>query len=534
MHSNEARQRRVMKKIKGLYRLLSDLSGSRWLIVIISALFPVLTIMVFGFFLAFKYGYILELSIAITVSTLLVTVPLFFLSRMAKQTESETTHQALPHIADGLVKTSSDWSQTELVIWNHSRAYTREQLKSGVDWENLHLAGFQILDLVADNFGKKNLEFSIPEGLKLFEEVSRRYKSVVKENIPGIEYIKISHIKAGYKAYEKYGVVGQKVVTAAIWANHAKNLYYNPLKVVSDLTKEQATSSMTKGFVDDIQLKAKEALLDEVAAVAIDLYSGRFSLEDEDLQVSSASGVDEGNFALPLEPIRIVTVGQTGTGKSSIVNLLTDELAAEVDVLPSTQTSTVYNALINDIEVRVVDLRGLDGDAGTEKQMLNEMTQADLILWVLKANQSARNLDKKLNDKLALFYADPKHISYKKPVVIAVVNQVDKLKPISQWQPPYDLENSDTAKAKIIVEAVAYNQELMNSDIALPLSISPTKTHFGVEALKQTLVDGIVEANNVQRNRQRVEAMKRGVSFKKQFEKTVNVGKKIVHRTLND
>ena len=303
---------------------------------------------------------------------------------------------------------------------------------------------------------------------------------------------------------------------------------------MSDLTKEQATSSMTRGFVDDMQLKAKEALLDEVAAVAIDLYSGRFSLEDEDLQLSEASVVDEANIASELEPIRIVTVGQTGAGKSSIVNLLKDELAAEVDVLPSTQGSMVYNALIDDIDVKVVDLRGLDGLADTENQMLTEMTQADVILWVLKANQSARDLDKKLNDKLTLFYADPKHISYKKPMVIAVVNQVDKLKPIAEWQPPYDLENPVGSKAKIIAQALAYNQELMNADIALPLSISMDKTHFGVELLKQTLVNGVVDANNVQRNRQRVEAMKRGVSFKKQFGKTVNLGKKIVRSSLKD
>lgn len=523
-----------MKKIKGLYRLLSDLSGSRWLIFMISALLPVLTIMGFGIVLAIKYDYLLMLSIAITISTLLVTVPLFVLSRMAKQEESEAHQDVLAHIKDGLVKTSSDWSQAELVIWNTSRAYTRAQLKAGIEWGNLHRVGFDVLELVAQQFGKKTLGFSIPEGLKLFEEVSRRYKLVVKENIPGIEYIKISHIKAGYEAYGKYGDVGQKVVTAAIWANHAKNLYYNPLKVVSDLTKEQATASMTKGFVDDMQLMAKEALLDEVAAVAIDLYSGRFSLEDEDIKVSKAAETDEDNFAPALEPIRIVTVGQTGAGKSSIVNLLKDELAAEVDVLPSTQGSMVYDAIVNDIDVRVVDLQGLDGDASTEKQMLKAMTQADLILWVLKANQSARDLDKQLNDKLALFYADPKNISYKKPVVIAVVNQVDKLKPIAEWEPPYDLENPASAKAKIIVQAVAYNQALMHSDIALPLSISTTKAHFGVEALKQTLVDGIVEANNVQRNRQRVEAMKRGVSFKKQFDKTVNVGKKIVRRAYKD
>lgn len=526
-----------MKKLKGLYRLLSDLSGSRWLIFIISALLPVLTIMGFGIYLAFKYDYILELSIAITISTLIVTIPLFLIGRSVNEETQElleASAEAPPQIKDGLVKASASWSQKEVAIWNQSRAHTRERLKAGIEWGKLDEAGLEVLELVAQQFGKKTLAFSIPEGLKLFEEVSRRYKLVVKDHIPGIEYIKISHIKAGYEAYDKYGELGQKVVKAAIWANHAKNLYYNPLKVVSDLTKEHATSSMTKGFTDDMQLKAKEILLDEVVAVAIDLYSGRFSFEDEDIQLSNASAEDVENFAPDLEPIRIVTVGQTGAGKSSIINLLKEELVAEVDVLPSTDSTTVYTAMVDDVEVRVVDLQGLEGDASTEMQMLKEMTQADLILWVLKANQSARALDKQLNDKLASFYADPKHISYKKPVMIAVVNQVDKLKPIAEWQPPYDLENPDTAKAKIIVQAIEYNQTLMQPDIALPLSISLDKPHFGIEALKQTLLDEIVEANNVQRNRQRVEAMKRGVSLKKQLGKTVNVGKKIVRHTLRD
>ena len=519
-----------MKKVKGLYRLLSDLSDRRWLIFVISAAIPMFIMMGFGLALSVKYGYLLELSVAITISTLAVIIPLYVMNRVPDKAELES--KPLPDINEDLVKASSDWSQTELAIWNYSKAHTRERLKAGLEWGKLDAAGLEILEIVAQKFGKKTLDFSVPEGLKLFEEVSRRYKLVVKENIPGIEYIKVSHMKAGYVAYDKYGALGQKVVTAAIWANHAKNLYLNPLKVAFDLTKQQATSSMTKGFVDDMQLKAKETLLDEVAAVAIDLYSGRFSLEDDDLQVSNTSELDGERLALALEPIRIVAVGQTGAGKSSIINVLKDELAAEVDVLPSTQTSTIYSAIINEIEVRIVDLRGLDGNTNTEKEMLNEMTQADLVLWVLKANQSARDLDKRLNDKFVSFYADPKNVSSRKPLVIAVVNQVDKLKPLAEWQPPYDLENPSGAKAKIIAQAVAYNQTLLNSDITLALSISDNKEHLGVEALKQTLVGGVAEANNVQRNRQRVEAMNRGVSLKNQLDRAINVGKKVHSRML--
>ncbi|MFI3276272.1 GTPase family protein [Vibrio sp.] len=533
-----------MKKIRNLFRLLAVLSSGRWGIALISAIFPSLIMMGFGLFLAVKYGYLLEMSIAIAVSTLVFTIPLYISSRSSRQptysnasanSASEGETESSPKSADindAMVKASDEWSQAELLIWNDSKHYVRQQLSNEIEWGNLDQTGLEVLEFVAKKFDKKSLDFSIPEGLKLFEEVSRRYKLVVKEHIPGIEYLKVSYIKAGYEAYDKYGELGQKIFKAAIWGNHLKNLYLNPLKVISDLGREQATSTMTKGVVDDMQYAAKQALLDEVAAVAIDLYSGRFSIEDESLRSSDVSEADEKRFAPELEPVRIVLVGQTSSGKSSLINALKQELVAEVDVLPSTDTSTVYNAFVDDNDVRVVDLQGLDGNAKTEALMLKEMTQADVVLWVLKANQSARELDKQLKGKFDAFYDDPKNISRKKPILVSVVNQVDRLKPVDEWQPPYDLESPTSAKAKIIAQALEYNQTLLQPDIALPLAIAPEKTQFGLDALRQTLLERIADANNVQRNRQRFEAMKRGTSVKGQLNKAVKAGKKVAPSAL--
>ncbi|TCN79884.1 hypothetical protein EDB62_101146 [Vibrio crassostreae] len=543
-----------MKKIRNLFRLLAVLSSGRWGIALISAIFPSLIMMGFGVFLAIKYGYLLEMSIAIAVSTLVFTIPLFISSRSSRKptysnasanpaSEGETepssksadindvlVNDAL--VNDAMVKASDEWSQAELLIWNDSKHYVRQQLSNEIEWGNLDQTGLEVLEFVAKKFDKKSLDFSIPEGLKLFEEVSRRYKLVVKEHIPGIEYLKVSYIKAGYEAYDKYGELGQKIFKAAIWGNHLKNLYLNPLKVISDLGREQATSTMTKGVVDDMQYAAKQALLDEVAAVAIDLYSGRFSIEDEALTASDVSELDEQRFAPELEPVRIVLVGQTSSGKSSLINALKQELVAEVDVLPSTDTSTVYNAFVDDNDVRVVDLQGLDGNAKTEALMLKEMTQADVVLWVLKANQSARDLDRQLKDRFDAFYNDSKNISRKKPIVVSVVNQVDRLKPVDDWQPPYDLENPASAKAKIIAQALEYNHILLQTDIVLPLAIAPEKAQFGLDALRQTLLERIADANNVQRNRQRFEAMKRGTSVKGQLNKAVKAGKKVAPSAL--
>ncbi|MEZ9909273.1 GTPase family protein [Vibrio sp. 10N.261.51.A3] len=539
-----------MKKIRNLFRLLAVLSSGRWGIALISAIFPSIIMMGFGVFLAIKYGYLLEMSIAIAVSTLVFTIPLFISSRSSSRSsnkesfsnkesgglgedtvEAESQHKKAD-INDALVKASADWSQKELSIWNDSKHHVRQQLMVDIEWGNLDQTGLEVLEFVAKKFDKKSLDFSIPEGLKLFEEVSRRYKLVVREHIPGIEYLKVSYIKAGYEAYDKYGELGQKIFKAAIWGNHLKNLYLNPLKVISDLGREQATATMTRGVVDDMQYAAKQALLDEVAAVAIDLYSGRFSIEDEALKVSDVSELDEQRFAPELEPVRIVLVGQTSSGKSSLINALKQELVAEVDVLPSTDTSTVYNAFVDDNDVRVVDLQGLDGNPKTEALMLKEMTQADVVLWVLKANQSARDLDKQLKDRFDAFYDDPKNISRKKPVVVSVVNQVDRLKPVDDWQPPYDLENPTSTKAKIIAQALEYNHILLQTDIVLPLAIAPEKVQFGLDTLRQTLIERIADANNVQRNRQRLEAMKRGSSVKGQLNKAVKVGKKVAPSVL--
>ncbi|GAM75707.1 hypothetical protein JCM19241_3619 [Vibrio ishigakensis] len=516
-----------MTRIRNLFRVLLELSGGRWAIVVISAIFPTLIMVGFGIVLAFKYGYLLEMSILIAVSSLSVSIPLFLLSRVKNKPEQQSPESNLEEIDDDLVKASADWSQRELVIWNESKHLVRAKIDAEVEWNNLDQAALEVLEAVAKRFNKEALEFSIPEGLKLFEEVGRRYKRVITNNIPGIEYLKISYIKAGYEAYEKYGDVGQKILKAAIWANRARQVYTNPIKVAVDVINEQTGSTMTRGVVDDMQTTAKKAFLDEVAAVSIDLYSGRFSIEEESVTQSQVHQQDESRMAAELEPIRIVAVGQTSSGKSSIINELKQELVAEVDVLPSTDSTTVYETVVGEDLVRVVDLQGLDGEPKTEQRMLDEMTQADVILWVLKANQSARELDKKLKQKFDQYYEDEKNISRKQPKVILVVNQVDMLKPIHEWQPPYDLNKPITSKGKIITQAIDYNQKLMEADVCLPLSISPDKEHFGVDTLQQALLESITDASNVQRNRQRLEARMKGKSIKEQVGRAIKVGKKV-------
>ncbi|MDR9827791.1 GTPase domain-containing protein [Vibrio sp. FNV 38] len=546
-----------MKKIKHWFVLLSHLSGGRWGIAVVSTVFPVLIMALFGLGLAIKYGYLLPLSLSVAISTLVISIPLSFAYRSTEKVGHEkhlsakgnaedtmkdgtqdsasihTEEKTLQDGQQGLVKASPQWSQAEVAIWQRAKAYGHALLSQNDEWGSLDSAALDVLEFVAVEYQKQALDFTVPEGLKLFEEVSRRYRALLDEYGFAVDAVKVSHIKSGYDLYDRYGEVGKHVFKAAIWLNHAKNLYINPAKAISDIGTQQFSATMTRGMVDDLQVAAKQALLDEVAFVAIELYSGRFSFDENDVTVSQVSSDDQKRTAQDLEPIRIVLVGQTGAGKSSIVNQLKQDFVAEVDVLPSTDKTTTYTATLDNQPIVIVDTAGFDGSTSVTTQALNEVVQADLVLWVLKASQSARELDSTFHHQLNAFYADQAHLSHKRPIILGVVNHVDKLQPSSVWQPPYDLnpscddhESSQGRKAQVITKALAFNQKLLAFDAIIPLSIAEDKPHFGEAELRAWLDENVSAAFNVQRNRQRREAAKRGKGVKKQWDRIAKTSKK--------
>ncbi|RKF20053.1 GTP-binding protein [Alginatibacterium sediminis] len=520
-----------MIRLRKFFQLLYLLSGGRWGILLISSLLPACILMGYGLVLSFKHGYLLQLSLVIALSTLIITIPLYVLGRKSEATKVHVLGSGIK-TEDSLVKASEDWSDAELSVWNESKLQVRQLAQTQVFWTEIDQLALEVLRQVAQHFGKKPLEFTLPEGLALFEEISERYRHVIEQHLPGADLIKLSYLKTSFDVYDKYGDLGHKLFKVALWANHTKNLFYNPFKVVSDLSKEQATAAMTKGLVDEIQRNAKTAFLDEVAAVAIDLYSGRFNLP-ETIPRSDISFKDEKRGAAALEPFRIVFVGQTGGGKSSLVNLITGEWLAEIDSLPTSRNACSYQVNIDDKQLCLLDLKGLDGSKGSEDNALLDIIHADLVVWVLKADQAARELDQSLLTKFNEYFNLSINISRKKPKIIVVVNQVDRLQPQAVWNPPYGIEEPCSDKAESITQAVQYNAQLFCPDIILPLSIAPNKVHFGYDEFKQVLVEQFQSAANIQRNRQRHDAQAKAVTFKTQLKKVGKASRRLVSRLRN-
>lgn len=459
------------------------------------ALLPLTVLAGFGLYLIIAYDYLLPF-----LSVLVITM-VIFMTGMAWYRYQQPKATTAAEYPEALVEPSSDWADGDQVIWKNLNSKIIELLEQRSDWADLQGHALIIFSETARYYDKKELSFTLPEMLKMTEEVSRRYRKVLLTHVPGIENTPVSLIKSVYDNSES-------ISKAAVIGQQAFNVYRilrlaTPQGWISEL-RGQIQTLFFSGLSDSLQHKLKQALLQDVAAVAIDLYSGRFRYSDEELAPAETANT--------LDPLRVCVIGQVSAGKSSVVNALLGESRAEIDILPATDGKTIYDCSLDDMELlQLVDLPGLDGNAKVEKTILEEAKMANVILWVLKANQPARALDSEFKKKLDAFYQKPENRSRKRPVIIALLTQVDKLKPVSEWQPPYDLDHETGAKADIIRTAMAHNQQILQPDRLIPVSFSTDREQFNLDELEAALDDYFQKGIQVQLNQRRLAA---GAGFK--------------------
>jgi uncharacterized protein len=342
-------------------------------------------------------------------------------------------------------------------------------------------------------------QFSLPEFLLLTERLSRDVRREALRYIPGVRAMRLSHLLWVQRQNElaqtgwRWGFGLWRMVRAAI----------NPLQAVSQETKDMLMEKTARVLSYRLRTYATRLLILEVGRAAIDLYSGRLALSEDELPAARAR--DMAGAAGPPAPVRIVLIGQVNAGKSSLLNAMAQEIRSAVGPVPITIQAQEHMLEVEGRPaVSLVDTAGIDERAGTVSELLTQAERADLILWVASATQPAREPDRKALEKVRT-RAKAELARRSAPVLLALTH-VDELRPAKEWTPPYDVTAPDVPKARAIraaLDAAARTLDLPVEAI-VPVALPPGQKPYNLDALWGRIALELDEAKLVQLDRLRV------------------------------
>ncbi|MHC5597198.1 MAG: GTPase family protein [Nostoc sp.] len=313
---------------------------------------------------------------------------------------------------------------------------------------------------------------------------------------PVLNQVTVGQAYQGYEVYRKLEPSARKFWRVWNWAQWV----LNPVAAVAKQASQGSSNQATQQLLGNLSQLFREAALRNLCRQAIALY-GRTpvsvtsstptlpkaktqTLREILTQAQPAEVVEQ-------KPVNILLVGRTGSGKSSLINTLFQADLAAVDVLPSTDRIQNYQWQTESGEtLTLLDTPGYEqvNRADLRNLVLDYAINADLLLLATPALDPALQMDVDFLEDIKAEVADLP--------AIAIVTQVDRLRPIREWQPPYDWEWGDRAKEVAIREATEYRAKLLGNfcNLVLPVVTGDSKTNrvpWGVEALSLGLIDAI-------------------------------------------
>ncbi|PIG91304.1 GTPase family protein [Gloeocapsopsis sp. IPPAS B-1203] len=319
---------------------------------------------------------------------------------------------------------------------------------------------------------------------------------------PALNQVTVGQAYQAYEVYQKLEPSARKVWQAWNWAQWL----LNPAVAVAKQATQRSSNQATQQLLVNLSQLLREAALRNLCKQAIALYSGTtlpstFSPTTPTLPKAQTQTLREIlEKAEPVEevkqkPVSILLAGRTGAGKSSLINTLFQAELAEVDVLPSTDRIQNYHWQSDTGELMLWDTPGYEqaNRDDLRELVLDYATNADLLLIVTPALDPALQMDVDFLQDIKTEVADLP--------AIAVVTQVDRLRPIREWEPPYDWEWGERPKEIAIREATAYRAQLLSEcDLVLPVvtgGLNTGRTAWGIDALSLALVEAISPAKQL-------------------------------------
>jgi predicted GTPase len=373
---------------------------------------------------------------------------------------------------------------------------------SFVDADLLLAKAREVVDAVAGRLHPETqapwAQFSLPDVLLLTERVSQNLRREALRMIPGIRFIKLGHVLWVKQMVDRYGpiwTVGYNLwrIVRGIW---------NPTSAAAREISGVFDTKLATVFSDRVRARLTQEFVLEIGRAAIDLYSGRLALSEEELRLARERD-RAAAAAEPIAPVRIVLVGQVNAGKSSLVNALAQEIRCAVGPLPTTARAAEYQLeLEGRPAVSLVDMPGLGG--GSQQELRAQAERADLVLWVASATQPARSADRQALDDFRAWASA--QLARRAPRVVLALTHIDELRPANEWAPPYDLATSAGAKARNILAAIHSVGSTLDlpAGAIVPVAMPADRTPYNLDALWARIALDLDDARLVQLDRLRI------------------------------
>lgn len=337
------------------------------------------------------------------------------------------------------------------------------------------------------------LNITLPQAYGLIRGTVDDCDRWIAELSPMIARLTVAQTYRGYQVYRRI----EPTAKWAIGLLRRLQWFTNPAAAAARQLSKSSQEQATQQLLGNLGHLLRETALRNLAIQAAKLYGGQTQIVLEPLPPPTPTPATQESLLAIIEqrepiaqitnkPLELLLVGRTGAGKSSVINTLFGQAKTAVDLLPSTQTLQSYQWQLDDGEqLHLWDTPGYEqvnrGDLQT--QMRDYCRQADLILLVTPALDPALQMD------LDFLQTLEKEGSQRPTVVL--VTQVDRLRPLREWAPPYAWRSGDKPKEQAIREAIAYRAELFAPwcNTVLPLvNNAPGRPAWGVGELGRQLV----------------------------------------------
>ncbi|MBD2664928.1 small GTP-binding protein domain protein [Richelia sinica FACHB-800] len=317
---------------------------------------------------------------------------------------------------------------------------------------------------------------------------------------PVLNQVTVGQAYQAYEVYRKLEPSARKFLQAWNWAQWL----LNPVAAVAKQASQGANNRATQELLVNVSQLLREAALRNLCKQAIALYTGsKIELPTPTVNDSKTQTLREIiTQAEPLEkvkakPLNILLAGRTGAGKSSVINTLFQAELAAVDVLPSTDKIQSYHWELDTGEaLTLCDTPGYEQVQREDLRniVLDYASNADLLLLVTPALDPALQMDVDFLEDIKAEVPDLP--------MITIVSQVDRLRPIREWQPPYNWESGEKPKEIAIREATEYRRQLLGnvSNLVLPIVTNDGnsgRSEWGIEQLSRGIIEAIAPAKQL-------------------------------------